>query len=131
MPCRDSVMDDNRQRSGRARLRGKVVADLIVWSACGFLAFVLRVPNTWWELRPVIAIYLVVSLPVLLAAVVAFKLHRRAWRRFAIEDVRDLRQGGGHRNGRPVRVGTDLVLVGNGVPANGASHRRGIGDRQG
>ena len=42
------------------------------------------------ELPPVIATYLVVSLPVLLAAIVGFKLHRRAWRRFAIEDVVDL-----------------------------------------
>ena len=96
-------MNDEMQRTGSARLRGKVVADLLVWSACGFLAFVLRVPNGWWELGSVIAMYLVVSLPVLFAAIVVFKLHRRAWRRFAIEDVRDLAEA--------VGAGTAVLFV--------------------
>ncbi|HYJ61473.1 MAG TPA: nucleoside-diphosphate sugar epimerase/dehydratase [Actinomycetota bacterium] len=80
-------MDIEDERQSRSRLRAKVTADLLVWLGCGFLAFVLRVPDDWRQLGSVISRYTLISLPVVLFSVVAFRLHRTSWRRFAVDDV--------------------------------------------
>ena len=76
------------RREGQKRLRLKIAADVAAWTLAALVAFPLRVPNRWMDLasldRPVRPI---AGIPIKLAIVLGFGLHRQVWRRVTVEDL--------------------------------------------
>ena len=98
MPEEDLVLkrstpqpDKNRgratHREGRARIRLKVVLDLAIWTGAVLVSFPLRTPGKWLELGSTVPLFAAAMLPVELALILGFSLHRQVWRRIAVEDL--------------------------------------------
>ena len=74
-------------RPGRARLRLKVVLDVMVWTIAALVAFPLRVPDQPTDIGWLIASYALVGIVIKVALVLGFGLHREVWRRVTVEDL--------------------------------------------
>jgi len=65
----------------------KVVLDVAIWTAAGYLAFPLRTPGGWLHLGVSTLLYPLSTVPIALISVLAFGLHRQVWRRVTVEDL--------------------------------------------
>ncbi len=79
----------------------KYCLDLLLWSAAGFIAFRLRLPDPWRDGLAASLFYILGSLPVRCLLVPFFSLFRQSWSRVGVRDLIHIGQA----------VGTGVIVL--------------------